>query len=311
MKLSYNDDSLLEKLLSGILLLKILFYLLTWVFGSHKVDHNILLTQNKQEYSSTRIYFFSSMTSLYETDKLLSEYLLFHYGDPSIVMPWEFGPREALHYPVRCVTLCFDLDKLSSGSRALDVGCAVGRSTFELARFCGEVIGMDYSHAFVRAAQELVSTGGLEYRYRVEGSLCEVARARIPAAVDRSRVSFEQGDAMALRENLGSFDAVLAANLICRLKYPTRFLERCKSLVNPGGQLVINTPFTWMEEYTPKEEWIGATSNCGESLQELIRVLQPHFTLDSTSDLPFLIREHRRKFQWSVAQSCRFVRNKS
>ena len=37
----------------------------------------------------------------YETDKALSEYLLFHYGKPDEVLPWELGPTDALDYPVR------------------------------------------------------------------------------------------------------------------------------------------------------------------------------------------------------------------
>ena len=40
----------------------------------------------------------------YETEKLLEEYLLLHYGAPETVLPWAFGPREALDFPARCVT---------------------------------------------------------------------------------------------------------------------------------------------------------------------------------------------------------------
>ena len=46
--------------------------------------------------------------NLYETDRLLSEYLLFHYGLPEEVLPWDFGPRSALGFPVRAVTETFD-----------------------------------------------------------------------------------------------------------------------------------------------------------------------------------------------------------
>jgi hypothetical protein len=37
-------------------------------------------------------------------------------------------------------------------------------------------------------------------------------------------------------------------------------------------------------------------------------VLDPHFTLARTLELPFLIREHARKFQWSVAQATVWIR---
>ena len=89
----------------------------------------------------------------YETERALSEYLLFHYGSPNEVLPWSFGPASALNYPARCVSECLSTARLSSSARALDLGCAVGRSTFELARHCAEVIGIDYSHTFIEAAE--------------------------------------------------------------------------------------------------------------------------------------------------------------
>ena len=57
--------------------------------------------------------------------------------------------------------------------RALDVGCAVGRSAFELARHFEEVVGVDYSAAFIRRCQELKMTGHSAYRLRTEGNLGE------------------------------------------------------------------------------------------------------------------------------------------
>lgn len=34
--------------------------------------------------------------NIYETRRLLDEYLLFHYGAPQEVLPWEQGPSSAL-----------------------------------------------------------------------------------------------------------------------------------------------------------------------------------------------------------------------
>lgn len=39
--------------------------------------------------------------------------------------------------------------------RALDVGCAVGRSSFEMARTFDEVVGVDFSGKFINAAKAL------------------------------------------------------------------------------------------------------------------------------------------------------------
>ncbi|MEO6740118.1 MAG: putative 4-mercaptohistidine N1-methyltransferase [Chthoniobacteraceae bacterium] len=242
----------------------------------------------------------------YETDKLVAEYLLFHYGAPHEVMPWEFGPASALNYPARCVRECVDIAALPQGARALDIGCAVGRSSFEFARNCTEVIGIDYSHRFVEVAATLARVGAVPYERTDEGSLTTPLIAGVPSIIARERVSFEHGDAQALRESLESFDVVLAANLIDRLLEPARFLARLPDLVRPGGQLVITSPYTWLGEFTPAENWLGGFSKDGaryETLDGLSAALSAHFDLVGTKDLPFLIREHSRKFQWSVAQA--------
>jgi putative 4-mercaptohistidine N1-methyltranferase len=242
----------------------------------------------------------------YETDKLLGEYLLFHYGTPEEVLPWKFGPSFALDYPVRCVSECVDTTSLPSQACALDVGCAVGRSTFELARHCTEVIGIDYSRRFIEVAAALASEGAFPYERTDEGALITHLLASVPADIARRRASFEHGDAQALRASLGSFDVVLAANLIDRLVEPARFLARLPELVKPGGQLVLTSPYTWLGEFTPKENWIGgfvADGSCRTTLEGLSALLSAHFDLIRTRDLPFLIREHARKYQWSVAQA--------
>jgi SAM-dependent methyltransferase len=107
-----------------------------------------------------------------------------------------------------------------------------------------------------------------------------------------------------LPDNLGSFDLIHAANLICRLPNPDRLLDRLPSLVNKGGQLVLVTPFTWLEEFTPVENWIGS----GNSKEKLQEKLNPNFVLEESKDLPFVIREHRRKFQFSVSLGTRWRR---
>ena len=243
---------------------------------------------------------------IYETERLLAEYLLFHYGEPAEILPYAFGPREALGYPARCVTECLDVAQLPAVSRALDIGCAVGRSTFELARHCQGVVGIDYSRRFIEAASMLKDRGELPYERRDEGELGTPLIARPPAGVDVSRVAFETGDAQALRSDLGRFDVLLMANLIDRLAMPYRCLDQLPGLVRPGGQLIITSPYTWLEEFTERDRWLGGRQTGEERLttrEGLRRHLSSSFELVGCKDLPFLIREHARKFQWSVAEA--------
>lgn len=248
------------------------------------------------------------MPNVYETEKLLAEYLLFHYGEPTEILPYSFGPKNALDFATRCVTENVDTSELNMYSRALDIGCAVGRTTFELARHCGEVVGIDYSQAFVDAGNTLQREGFLDYRRLQEGDIYLRSVAAVDPDIDRSRVAFETGDAQDLSKDLGGFHVVLACNVICRLREPLKLLQRLPSLVLPGGQLVVTTPFTWLEEFTPKENWLGGTAAREDSFNGLRRVLEADFELMTTRDMPFIIREHARKFQWSVAQATTWKR---
>ena len=245
--------------------------------------------------------------NIYEEERLVRDYLLFHYGDPDEVLPWKHGPRDALGFAARCVRELLNSSSVGRDARALDLGCAVGRSTLELAGQCREVIGIDFSRAFIGVAEKIRREGSFDYDYNVEGERTARSTARVPAGTDPTRVRFEVGDAMDLRADLGTFDVVLAANLICRLPDPRVFLARAPQLVKPGGQLLLTTPFTWLEEFTPRAKWIGGTPD-QDGVHELTQLLEPHFELKSSKDLPFLIREHARKYQWSMAWGTRWIR---
>lgn len=245
--------------------------------------------------------------NVYESDELVEQYLLFHYGESEDILPWQFGPYDALGFPQRCVQEGLAGIVLPGKQRALDLGCAVGRSSFELARTFDEVIGVDFSAAFIAAATALSAQGTMEIGITETGVLRRRIKVSAPhVAVDG--LHFEVGDAQQLRVDLGSFDYVLAANLLCRLQRPQALLARMADLVVQGGCLVITTPNTWLEAFTAREFWLAGTPETAEPLEALRSALEPAFCLERTWDMPFLIREHRRKFQWSVAQATRWIR---
>jgi putative 4-mercaptohistidine N1-methyltranferase len=245
----------------------------------------------------------------YEQDRLLHTYLLFHYGSREAILA--ASPIESLaaalpdacfQFPVATVAQTFH-PPFAPRARALDLGCAVGRSSFELSKIAREVIGIDYSRAFIQAATALGRGQVLPYhRYR-EAHLVETLLASVPPDAQPVAVHFEVGDAMDLRPDLGDFDLVHAANLLCRLAQPRRLLDRLPGLVRPGGQLVLATPATWLEDYTP-----AADQPPGPTLDYLRDALDPDFALQSVAELPFLIREHERKYQLSTSQTSHWVR---
>lgn len=246
------------------------------------------------------------MPNPYETERLVAEYLFFHYASEDEVSGGYPVPREALNFPVRVVGELADFSR--PARTALDLGCAVGRSSFELSRRVESVLGVDFSAAFIRAAGTMKREGSIACQVPTEGARTVEFTAHIPADIDVTRVRFETGDATALPGDIGRFDIVLAANLLCRLPQPAKFLDRLPDLVAPGGQLLLATPFSWLPEYTPPENWIGGQASTGPSREALCKVLEKHFELQLSKDLPFLIREHSRKFQYGVSLGSRWIR---
>ena len=119
-------------------------------------------------------------------------------------------------------------------------------------------------------------------------------------------MEFFQGDATNLKPQFTGYDLILAANLLDRLYDPKQFLETIHQRLNPGGTLVITSPYTWLEEFTKKENWLGGFRKGGEpcmTFDALSNLLAPHFLLrDAPQNVEFVIRETRRKFQHTVSE---------
>jgi putative 4-mercaptohistidine N1-methyltranferase len=240
----------------------------------------------------------------YETDRYLHEYLLLHYGkekDLCRLENMDFALWNCVRFHERIQQECLESIPYSKRTRALDVGCGVGRFTFELSRRVGKAIGIDNSRQFILAAQKIASRGGIDVQVHESGSEFSTRRVSLPRGVRPAKVQFHVGDA----QNLGAvaerpFDIVAAINLICRLPSPSVFLRQLPALISPGGQLLIASPYSWLKEYTPPRAWLTAS--------DLKALLQPHFQLVRRCDIPFVIREHRRKYQLVVSEVLTFKR---
>ena len=238
-------------------------------------------------------------SAFYESDDAIAQYLLFHYGTPEQICPLLPEARAACGFPARTVSESIKHLDLRQRNRALDLGCAVGRSSFELVRHFDDVLGLDFSARFIAEAERMRRERAALIRVPREGAATDEIRIALPDDLRGENIRFERGDACNLPPGLGKFDLVLMANLIDRLPDPAKCLARLPDLINSGGWLIITSPYTWLEEYTPRDKWLGDGTNTLGALREN---LSPHFTEHKVFNLPFLIREHRRKFQWSIAE---------
>jgi len=237
---------------------------------------------------------------VYETDEQLCQYCEFHYGDPVFDVP---------NYPAACAARCLELIAGRPARRALDIGCSVGRTTFELARGFDEVTGLDFSANFIHMAIAMQEQGAIRYTRRDEGDLmtyCERTCRELGLEDTAAKVAFFQADACNLKDLYQGYDLVFAGNLIDRLYSPRKFLDTIHERINPGGLLVLTSPYTWMEAFTERDEWLGGVRRDGEpysTLEALHDCLSPHFKrVGEPEDIPFVIRETSRKYQHTIAQ---------
>jgi 5-histidylcysteine sulfoxide synthase/putative 4-mercaptohistidine N1-methyltranferase len=239
-------------------------------------------------------------SSHYETDKLLSEYAEFHYGDDYFGVP---------NFSKSLVNLAIKHLGHISKIKALDIGCASGRATFELAQHFEQVIGVDFSARFIGQGVALARGDSLRYTLMEEGDLVSYkSRSLTELGLDeiKNRVAFFQGDACNLKPELTGFDFVLAANLIDRLYDPAKFLMSIHERINAGGLLMITSPYTWLIEHTPHDQWLGGYKKDGENFTTfdgLQAALKLHFDLIAgPQEVPFVIRETKRKFQHTLSE---------
>jgi len=238
--------------------------------------------------------------SHYETDRLVSEYAEFHFGDEYFNVP---------NFPRALAQLAIEAMGDKPTRKALDLGCATGRASFELARHFERVTGIDFSARFIGLGVQLAEQGRLRYTLVEEGELVTYKERNLAElGLDKvaHKVEFFQGDACNLKPVFCEYDLIVAANLIDRLYSPEKFLESVHERLNSGGVLLIASPYTWLPEHTKRESWVGGFKKDGENfttLDGLKGILGKHFTLQrGPLSVPFVIRETKRKFQHTLSE---------
>ena len=235
----------------------------------------------------------------YETDFNMGLYCEFHYGEEYFNVP---------NFPEKYSEYALQKMQYKAKVNALEIGCAVGRASFELAHEFSQVTGVDFSARFIQAANELKENKTLRYVIQDEGDISqckEISLKALELDAVTQRCRFIRQDACNLNSMFQGYDLILAANVIDRLYQPKKFLNDIHNRLNASGLLILTSPYTWLEEFTEKQYWIGGYKQNGEnitSLNGLKSILLKHFKFIDVTDLPFVIRETKRKFQHSIAE---------
>jgi len=242
----------------------------------------------------------AALYARYHSDTAISQYCDAHYG------PDKFGVE---NFPRKITRICTTALEGKPQHSALNLGCAVGRTSFELATHFEQVTGVDFSSRFIDIARRIQKRGKICYQLPEEGVLIsdhEVLLADYGLAETANRVTFLQGNVRCLETRFCDYDLVLAANLIDRLPEPGKFLADIHQRLLIGGLLVITSPYNWLEHYTPRKKWLGGRFRAGTpftSLEGLRKKLSRHFTIvGEPLEVECVIRETARTFQHCISQ---------
>ncbi len=263
-----------------------------YAFRGHFHQHagfRYVIANNKEE---------SNMKDVYESDELVSQYCEFQYGEEYFSIK---------NFAVTCASKASSF--AVNHKKALDLGCATGRASFELGKNFDMVEGVDFSARFISVAARLQNEGYLAYHTKQEGDLYtkkKITLKELGYDDIKDKISFWQGDACNLKPTLTSYDLIMATNLIDRLYNPRLFLDTIHKRLKDEGILVITSPYTWQETSTKKEFWLGGYKNKDKNevhtLDTLKEILSLNFTLVHLEDVEFVLRESARKYQHTISQ---------
>ncbi len=263
-----------------------------YAFRKHFFQHaGFRYVETKQEEKNEELY--------YEKDEIISQYCEFHYGEEHFNVP-NFLSN------VANISNKYAINK----GRVLDIGCSVGRASFELTKSFESVTGIDFSARFINVAQALKDNGVLRFEKKIEGDITEPKEITLEnlklKKTDLEKLEFWQGDACNLKPHFKNYDLIIAINLLDRLYDPELFLRDIAKRLNKDGVFIVGSPFTWSEEYVKKEHWLGGKIQNGKKIYSqdtLSKILSDEFELvDTPFEVEFVIQEHIRKYQHTFSQ---------
>ena len=128
------------------------------------------------------------------------------------------------------LTVDFDRLGVGAGSSVIDVGCGAGRHSFEAFRRGADVV------AFDQDVEELNNVDAILQAMRDQGEAPADAKAE---AV--------KGDALDLPYSDGTFDVVIASEILEHVPEDERAIAELVRVLKPGGQLAVTVP-RWLPE---------------------------------------------------------------
>ena len=233
----------------------------------------------------------------HERSRLLSTYMEAHYGigqpaEPILPVP------QAADYWEQLIPLC------AAGQPyqyALDLGCSVGRYTFELARHSELAIGLDMQFDLLAAAARVQRDQQVCYQRAIRGQIFTPVEFSYAAP---QNVFFLLADALNPPLQAASFDCIAALNLLDNVEVPLILIGQMDALLRRGGRLILSSPYEWRSELSEPIEWL---ENDEQDAATLVRAILcenrlPQMQLayklvQEQAGIPWVLRQHERAWR--------------
>ena len=240
-------------------------------------------------------------TQGYAERSLLSVYMDFHYGTPDDI-PAAF---ESFGDPKTFWKKLVEKAQPEKGSKylfALDLGCSVGRYTFELARFSNLAVGIDLKFNALSYAARFQRAQEVSYERKRHGRYFEKIQSAYSPA---QNVLFIAADALDPPFCAETFDFVASLNLLDNVRLPLVLIGQMDALLKQGGNLVIGSPYEWRADLCEPSEWLDTYELDGPGMVR--NILQgkvfgemglKYDMVQEIMDVPWMLRHHKR--HWSL-----------
>jgi SAM-dependent methyltransferase/uncharacterized protein YbaR (Trm112 family) len=184
---------------------------------------------------------------------------------------------------------------------SIDIGCSLGRGTYELANQTQSlVVGLDLNFSMLRLAQRIRLTSKVQYERRRVGLVFDTVNYELPA-YPADHVSFWCADVSILPFPNSTFRNMVALNMLDCASSPLGLLLEMGRTLAPNHAALLTTPFDWAVGASQPSEWIGGHSqrsspHQGSSVEELRRfATHASFAIDNENTaLPWRLRVHER-----------------
>jgi SAM-dependent methyltransferase len=138
---------------------------------------------------------------------------------------------------------------------AVELGCSAGRIVAELAARADHVVGIELRFPTLRRARRILDGESVEYARRIVGRHYAPVVAQTAAVGNRTLAC---GDALDPPLVPGVYQRVVALNLLDSVRDPRQLLAVCDALCEPGGELILSSPYSWQSSIVPEQARLGA-----------------------------------------------------